>query len=640
MELPTTKEGMESYPLRRSYSMGDHIESDPDEFTPRKRLYSRSDVEGDLEGIKVTQVSSENEGARKTGGFQWMKNTRTFFSARFRNSTLSRWLPGFHAVADESANKLEEVEPKPIHIAGRNAFQADESTKKEISDQFQEALNKHFSTPDSPIEVLGNAELDDQQGRGEQEYLYNFPITLEDGSHNQAIYEHMKKIRQTDGQLAFQVGSKSESEKKELENGRKLITNFADDLKEYCGDFLEVFKFCVDPNTMALFPTKLHELVEVGKLPLSAFSDEHRRCSVTKETSPEEGITSLTVTFELGGRSAPSSSAGNQHINQLLQDYAADTKSVFSLTFRKNSAEIVDPPRFSVTCNRLENKYELLPNLHYSTVVTSKEEILGAENRGGKNVVWLKATIPKSASFQGGVSERERVSDALNEQVLKPISSPYVPVQNDLKNKDETLGTVIGGNTQCIIDSRVVTTVTELKSFCGDAADAIIKMMSQNIGAVAKDTIHTYLSKDAPVDGIYGVPEEIGSQGDKSQNLQRFEIKKKTNLNGSEGFMVKFYTQGALGSVYRKKASGPDQIDLGVRQLEAIGGFEQDEKKLVVDSKKTAEIAATFELVKKEEKSDGSLSYSINCIELSNSYKITKPPKWFRFIRNFVTWKR
>ncbi|MFZ4116047.1 MAG: hypothetical protein ACOYK6_04905, partial [Chthoniobacterales bacterium] len=449
-----------------------------------------------------------------------------------------------------------------------------------------------------------------------------------------------KKICQTGGQLTFQVGAESEEEIKELQEGRNLISEFDGHLKEYCGDFLEAFKFCVDPNTMALFPTKLHELVEGGKLPLSAFSDKHRRCSVTKETSPQGEITSLTVKFDLEGRAKPSSSANNPSMNKSLEDYSADTKSLFSLTFRKNSDEISGPLRFLVTCNSFENQYELLPDLTATTVVSSEEETFGAENRNGCNVTWLKTTLPENASFQGGSLERKRVSGALNEQVFVSVSSQQVPVQNDPKNEDETLRTVIGGNTQCIIDGRVVTTVAGLKSFCGDAADAIIKMMSRNVGAMAKETIHTYFSKEAPVDELYGVPEGIGGQDKKNQNLQRFEIQKKINLNGSEGFIIKFYTQGALESVYRKQRNGLDQIDLGVRQLEAIDLFDPYEKESVVGSKKTAEIAATFELLKKEEKSNGICPYSINCIELSNSYKITKPAKWFRFIQSFVNGKR
>ncbi|MFZ4116791.1 MAG: hypothetical protein ACOYK6_08765, partial [Chthoniobacterales bacterium] len=206
MELPTTEEGMESYrlgrsysvgesnksnpydsaPRERSYNMGDHIDaSNSEEFTPRQRLYSRSDVESDLEGIEVI-----------AGTDQSMKSVRTFFSARFRNWTLFRWLPGFHTVAGEPIRELEKVaEPKPIdNITRTNVFQADESTKEEISAKFQTALNEHkpFPTPDSSTEVLGNNELDDQQKRKEQEYLYNFPMKLGDCLDNEAIYEHRK----------------------------------------------------------------------------------------------------------------------------------------------------------------------------------------------------------------------------------------------------------------------------------------------------------------------------------------------------------------------------------------------------------------------------------------------------------------
>jgi hypothetical protein len=249
------------------------------------------------------------------------------------------------------------------------------------------------------------------------------------------------------------------------------------------------------------------------------------------------------------------------------------------------------------------------------------------------------------------VNERKALEKKLDQslvsQSLVPVEASRSASSHPLESEpaDPLLTTLLGEKTQCFIDGEMIGTMNELSTFCGDATDTMIRLMSRNVAAMAQEVLDDYLKEEAQAGQLYGLLEGGGTPTDtgnsKNNNHQRFEINKRTHLHGDGVLSVKFYTQGELKSVYRKGAQGKelDQIDLEPSRIQAAI-FDEDDKELILNSRKTAEIAVTLELIKGESIGNQTPSYSINCREFSHHYKIKKLSKWSRWIRSFVNWKR
>ncbi|MFZ4116049.1 MAG: hypothetical protein ACOYK6_04915 [Chthoniobacterales bacterium] len=263
-------------------------------------------------------------------------------------------------------------------------------------------------------------------------------------------------------------------------------------------------------------------------------------------------------------------------------------------------------------------------NSPQETRVTSSNTVaLGALSVGRRRCVAV--FVPTESRIDGGEDARAKVIELLDQSIQSNSeSSPEAQLEKDIvtapRFSSYTLKSSSGAPVELVGNADAVEV---MKQFCGEAFNEVVSIANQKMGVYGQNAIeYAVVGSKSVVQGTtYAFPGDTGTTP-----TAKISIEKK---DGSPPrFLVHFLNEGTTKIAYQKLKDGSGEfvsyyIQLDEDSLDSLDSLTKDqaaERDNTKEATKMARTSVVIEVVNNED----SNSYSKNCVELSNSYTITK----------------
>lgn len=227
-------------------------------------------------------------------------------------------------------------------------------------------------------------------------------------------------------------------------------------------------------------------------------------------------------------------------------------------------------------------------------VVISTPMSFGTSSSSFNNSSSQEATLPQQGFFQAGDRDRETFVAHL----MKKLQEAKTSENPDQQTKKDI------NRISYFLNGKKVQDINAVKSFLGEAAEAVFPILNQTIPNVATDVVVQSILEAAPVDTTHA---EL-AMNDSKQCGTSISISKK---EGSFNFHIEVETKGAP-TVFLKKIerNGTHDFEFIALNQEAAA------------SEQTRTSAEGRQFIALELEKDETTSYSMSCNNLFRNYKI------------------